>query len=117
MGVIKSQLIQTMWNLKKKGERRQRISLQFEDIREYDEKCGYYRFPEEQIQINPTEEIKNSIEAAFKLVKTHSEDYNFENVKIRSNQIEMDVSYKGLAFLILNSSPLHIKNISIQGRK
>ena len=61
--------------------------------------------------------MKNSIEAAFKLVKTHSKDYNFENIKIRNNQIEMDVSYKGLAFLILNSSPLHIKNISIQERK
>ena len=96
-----------------KGEGLKRVLLHFENIREYDKKCGYYRFPEEQKKINPAKEMKESIEAALELIETHSQNYDFGNIEVRKGQIEMDVSYKGLVFLILNSSPLHIKDINL----
>ena len=92
----------------------QRVLLTFELSKDFDEKCGYgYPKGQEPKRINPKEEMKMLIEQALQFIETYKSSYAFQDIIRRSNQIEMDVGDKALAFLLLNSSPLRIKDISL----
>ena len=92
----------------------QRVLLTFELSKEFDEKCGYgYPEGQEPKRINPKEEMKMLIEQALQFIETYKSSYAFQDIIRRSNQIEMDVGDKALGFLLLNSSPLRIKDIAL----
>ena len=98
------------------GKSIQNILLNFELSKEGDKKCGY-GWPEgqEPKRMNPKEELKIIMEKALQRIKKYRPVYVFEDVRSRSNQIEVNVDDKALVFLILNSSPLRIKEISLVG--
>ena len=98
----------------KRGEQTQRVSLTFELSKEHDEKCGYgWPKGQEPKRMKPEEEMQILIEKTLKTIEESSSLYVFKNINSNSNQIAVDVNDKSLAFLILNSSPLRIKNISL----
>ena len=92
----------------------QRILLRFELSKEGDEKCGYgWPKGQEPKRMKPTEEMKIIMEKVLQMMEKYSSAYVFENISSHSNQTEVNVNDKALVFLILNSSPLRIKNISL----
>ena len=92
----------------------QRVLLRFELSKERDEKCGYgWPKGQEPKRIEPSKEIKTLIERTLRIMEENKSAYTFKKVKSHVNQIKMDIDYKSLAFLILNSSPLRIKDISL----
>lgn len=97
-----------------KDQEIKRVLLTFELTEEHNEKCGWgWPKGKEPKKIKPEEEIKIVKERAIQFLEKHSSLYTFEHIQSQTNQIELGVNKKSLAFLILNSSPLRIKNISL----
>jgi len=91
-----------------------RVLLTFELTEEHNEKCGWgWPKGKEPKKVKPEEEIKIVKKRTIKFLEKHNSLYTFENIQSQTNQIELGVNKKSLAFLILNSSPLRIKNISL----
>ena len=92
----------------------QRVLLRFELSKTHDEKCGYgWPKGQEPKRIKPTEETKILMKRTLRIIEENRSVYTFKKVNNHINQIEVDIDYKSLAFLILNSSPLRIKDISL----
>ena len=101
-------------NFTEANKKIQRVLLKFELSKEHDEKCGYgWPKGQEPKRMKPTTEIKILMERTLRIIEENRLIYTFKNVNSHSNQIEVDVDYKALTFLILNSSPLRIKSISL----
>ena len=98
-----------------KGDQKtKKVLLTFELTKEHDEKCGW-GWPEgqEPKRMEPEEEIRVLMEKVMQFMKKNSSLYTFEGIRSHFDQVEVSLSEKALAFLILNSSPLRIKEISL----
>lgn len=100
------------------GQKTKKVLLTFELTKEHNEKCGWGWPKGKKPKImKPEKEIKILMEKAVQFMKKNSSFYTFEDINIRSDQVEAALGEKALAFLILNSSPLRIKDISLaEGR-
>lgn len=97
-----------------KNQETQQVSLTFELTDEHNKKCGWgWPKGEEPKKIKPKEEIKILMRKVVEFMQKHISFYVFENIQIHSDQLELTLNRNALAFLILNSSPLRIKNISL----
>ena len=101
-------------HFKGRDRKTKKVLLTFELTKEHNEKCGWGWPKGEEPKIpKPEEEIKVLMERAMQFMKTNSSLYTFENILSHSDQVEVDLGEKALAFLVLNSSPLRIKDISL----
>ena len=117
------------------SEKTKKVLLSFELEKEHNEKCGYAtweymnelkkKYPDKKADywpkmkrpVKPEKEIKILMERSLKFMEKHRHLYIFEDIQARSDKIEVRLDSKGLAFLILNSSPLRIKNIEDPGKR
>ena len=97
-----------------RGQTVQKVLLNFELSKESDEKCGYgWPKGKEPKRMKPAKEMKMIMEKALQVMEKYRSVYVFEHVRSHPNQIKVNVDDKALFFLILNSSPLRIKDISL----
>ena len=104
---------QAMSRLKKRKV--QRVRLEIELSEEYFEKCGYAQVSGKKSQVLKSEdEGPRVLERIEKLIKKHDSLYTLQNMKpVSHHQVEIDVDYKGLIFLMLNSYFLQIKEVVV----
>ena len=101
-------------HLTEQNQETKKVLLTFELTKEHNEKCGWgWPKGKEPKRIKPKEEIKILKERILQFMQKNNSPYIFENIQSRFDQMELDLNRKALAFLILNSSPLRIKNISL----
>ena len=98
----------------KPNQEARKVLLSFELTEEHNEKCGW-GWPKGQKpeRMEPEKEIKVLMERSVQFMQKHSSLYTFEDIQSHSDQVEVRLDNKALAFLILNSSPLRIKDISL----
>ena len=89
----------------------QTISLEIETYQEFfDEKCQFYQSPEDKKKIRRWPQTVFRVLSQFSRQKT---PYIFEDMELKGKYITLKVDEVSLAFLLLNSSHLSIKNISL----
>lgn len=104
--------ILSLWT--NQDQQTKKVLLTFELTKEHNKKCGWgWPKGKEPKIMKPEEEIKILMEKAVQFMKKNGPLYTFEDIHIRSDQVEVALGEKALAFLILNSSPLRIKDISL----
>ena len=87
----------------------QTISLEIETYQEFfDEKCQFYQSPEDQKKNKQWPQM--AFQALSQFVSQQT-SYTFKNMELNGKYIKLEVDEASLAFLLLNSSHLSIKNI------
>lgn len=94
-----------------KNLQRQTVFLEMEAYHEFfNEKCRFYSSSEDQ------KKNKKWLQTAFKVLSQFSKQqkqYVLENIELKGKFIQLTVNKPSLALLLLNSSSLSIKNISL----
>ena len=89
----------------------QTVLLEVETYQEFfDEKCQFYQSPEDK------KKNRKWPQKAFKALSQFSKqqkEYVFTNIELKGKYIQLKVNKKSLAFLLLNSASLSIKNITL----
>lgn len=91
----------------------QRVIISFESSKEYNYKCGYKTPQGEVVVMDPQKELPLFVEETYKLITKLSSSYKFEKIRKLKQTIEVDLDENALGLLIINSSSLRIKNITI----
>ena len=93
-------------HFQKKGQRRQKIRLLFENPREKHKKCGFYGS-------GPSADIPKEF---FNTVRKMAQDsqHTFENIQDHEKSMSLTVDEKSLAYLIFRSQDLNVKDILLE---
>ena len=90
----------------------QTIFLEIETYQEFfNEKCRFYQSPEDKKKNRKWPLLAFQALSLFSKKQTQ---YVFKNIELKEKIIQLQVNKKSLAFLMLNSSHLSIKNITLE---